>query len=481
MDYRSFVARLAVLAVLAVLPQAAAQFETRAELSLNGAAYALAVGDFNHDGNLDVAWVNDESPGAIEILLGKGDGTFRPGSSYAVAAYPDFVVAASLRNNGILDLVFVEGPSDAVYVMLGNGDGTFRAPISYPTTAASRMIALGDFTGDGYIDVVDLEGTSSQGIICNCIEVLPGKGDGTLGAPLATVPVPYNITGFSVAASDFNNDGKLDVAVGGGFSSTNQIDILLGNGDGTFNPKGYYPLGAIPSSLVASYFTGNSKNVDLAAGDETAVAVLLGNGDGTFQQAAYYDVLFPGSLIAGALSGDGKTDLATASVSGSSMRSIGVTVFKGNGDGTFQNGVFYETGKDSGDLAAGDFNGDRKPDIVVLNPLYGAITTLLNTGVVRFSPTTPLNFQKQVVGTTSSPQSVKLTNTGTTALRIASMKASTEFSVTSTCGSSVAAGANCTISATFSPTKKGSQQGTITIIDSASTKPQVIELLGTGT
>jgi hypothetical protein len=53
--------------------------------------------------------------------------------------------------------------------------------------------------------------------------------------------------------------------------------------------------------------------------------------------------------------------------------------------------------------------------------------------------------------------------------------------VTSTCGSSVAPGANCKISATFSPTRKGAVQGTITIIDNASSKPQVIELLGTGT
>ena len=167
----------------------------------------------------------------------------------------------------------------------------------------------------------------------------------------------------------------------------------------------------------------------------------------------------------------------------SGISESGVSVYKGNGDGTFQSGVFYHVGSDEGGwyVAAGDFNGDGKPDLVVVNQVNSIITTLLNTGVVSFSPTTPLNFKKQAVGTTSSPQSVKLTNTGATSLRIASMKASTEFAVTSTCGLSVAAGANCTLSATFSPTKKGSQQGTITIIDSASSKPQVIEVLGTGT
>jgi hypothetical protein len=134
-----------------------------------------------------------------------------------------------------------------------------------------------------------------------------------------------------------------------------------------------------------------------------------------------------------------------------------------------------------GYLATGDFNGDGKLDIVGEGGNPGYITILLNTGVVSFSPTTPLNFKTQSIGTMSKAQTVTLTNTGTAELKIKSMKASTGFAVTSTCGSSVASGAKCTISATFSPTKKGAVQGTISIVDSASSKPQVIELLGTGT
>lgn len=107
---------------------------------------------------------------------------------------------------------------------------------------------------------------------------------------------------------------------------------------------------------------------------------------------------------------------------------------------------------------------------------------LLNTGVVSFSSATPLRFGNQLVGTTSAPLTVTLTNTGRGALTISSMKASSgQFAVTSTCGASVPAGANCTISATFSPKTKGYRSGTIRIDDSASSKPQVIELFGTGT
>jgi hypothetical protein len=129
----------------------------------------------------------------------------------------------------------------------------------------------------------------------------------------------------------------------------------------------------------------------------------------------------------------------------------------------------------------GGVNGDHKPDLVLLDLDALSVIAMLNTGVVTFSPTTPLNFKKQAVGKTGAPQTVKLTNTGATELKIQSMKASAEFAMKSTCGDRVAPGAKCTISATFSPTKQGAQQGTISIIDNASSKPQVIELLGTGT
>ena len=91
--------------------------------------------------------------------------------------------AASLRNNGILDLV-VEDSGELghdVFVLLGNGDGTFLAPVPYPVTAESYMIGLGDFTGKGKIDILSVEE-------CNCVDVLPGNGDGTFGSAITTAP-----------------------------------------------------------------------------------------------------------------------------------------------------------------------------------------------------------------------------------------------------------------------------------------------------
>src|ERR1700730_9773166 len=124
-----------------------------------------------------------QRPRAIHILLGNGDGTFRQGATYPIA-FGFYLATASLRHNGILDLVIGVAANNYVNVVLGIGDGTFQPAVPYPTTAASKMLVLGDFTGHGNIDVLNLEGASAQGPVCNCLEVLPGNGDGTFGAPI---------------------------------------------------------------------------------------------------------------------------------------------------------------------------------------------------------------------------------------------------------------------------------------------------------
>ena len=454
-----------------------AQFETRSSVSIGTSPFTIAVGDFNQDGKLDLAVASYISTSSVTILLGNGDGTFRKAAVYLVGSQLSSVVAADLRTNGILDLVVADSLNDDIYVLLGNGDGTFQGPVPYPTDGWSTSVTVGDFTGDGKADIAAI----TNSVQCSCITVLPGRGNGTFGTAVTSL-VPYGISAFSLAAGYFNADTKLDIAAVGFFGGENQVDILLGNGDGTFQANGFYEVLSEPESIVVGDLNGD-KQADLAIGNliGESVSVLLGNGDGTFQTAVNYATQAPTSILAQDLNEDGNLDLAVSN-GGQVGIPAGISVLKGNGDGTFQPAKFFHAGREQVSfVAAGDFNGDGQPDLAVADFIDDQILVLLNTGVVSFSPTTPVSFPFQLFNTTSKPQIVTLTNTGSAALTISSMKVSGQFGMTSTCGSSVVAGASCNVNITFSPKSKGMKPGLITINDSASTAPQVIGLSGQGT
>jgi hypothetical protein len=328
-------------------------------------------------------------------------------------------------------------------------------------------VGVGDFNNDHNMDLVLVES--------HHIDIMLGNGNGTFQPPLDFAP-SYAPT--SVGVGDFDHDGNLDLAVGEQFGGTSQVQIFFGKGDGTFRPGGSYAVGSQPTSVTASDLRGDGRLDLVVSSFGDGLDVLLGNGDGTFQSAVRYQGGTTWATVAD-LNGDGIPDVASASFDSPS----GVYVNLGAGNGTLGPSEYYPDGKQAQFVATGDFNRDHMTDLIVADAYFkdNDVIVMLYTGVVSFSPTTPLNFEKQTVGTTSKAQSVTLTNTGGTALKISSTKASAEFAITSTCGKSVAAGAKCTISATFSPTKQGAAQGTISIIDSASTRPQVIELLGTGT
>ena len=450
-----------------------AQFETRSSSPIIYEPQAVAVGDFNHDGKLDVAaaaWYT----GQVAVLLGKGDGTFQPPVYYAIDSNLEsvpWVAAGDFRGNGNVDLAVADEDGLNISVLLGNGDGTFQSPVQYHL-GSPNFVAVGDFNNDGKPDLIAADGYGS---------VLLGNGDGTFQPPIDN---GISTSGeIPLAVGDFNNDGNLDVAVLGPFPGNLGLGILLGNGDGTFRQGAEYAVGEFANSITVGDFNGDRK-LDLAVSNGTGnqIYILLGNGDGTFQPQPPFFANGPGAITTADVNSDGKPDLLFLTQLPSGFNQF--TVMLGNGDGTFQPPANYGSFSiDATDIAVGDFNGDRKPDVAVADFRGEAVDVLLNTGVVSFSPTTPLSFKPQLLGTTSAAQNVTLTNTGTTALSIASKRVSGPFQLASgtTCGSSVAPGANCTLSVAFAPTVIGFKGGLLSLSDSASSKPQVIELGGTGT
>jgi hypothetical protein len=253
----------------------------------------------------------------------------------------------------------------------------------YAVTTATWNVTTGDFNRDGKLDLAI--GNNAG----NTVSILLGKGDGTFQPP-----VDYT-TGnepISVATGDFNSDGNQDLAVVNNSDKT--VSILLGNGDGTFKAHVEYAVGNNPRVVVAGDLNRDG-HLDLAVvnfGDNT-VSVLLGNGDGTFKTQTTYAVgPQPGWLVAGDFNGDGNLDLATANFD--NYLGMTVSILLGNGDGTFQTHVQYPTGQGPAAIIAADFNGDGKLDLVTSNN-GNAISILLGDGDGTFQA--PINYLPGVV------------------------------------------------------------------------------------
>ena len=328
------------------------------------------MGDFNGDGIADLAIANyNNVAGTISVLLGVGDGTFRPQQTYATGRESVGVVAVDFNGDGIPDLAIANSGNNNIGVLLGNGDGTFAAQQVFDVGGGPVQLASGDFNGDG---IPDLAITNYQVGAGNTVSVLIGDGFGNF-QPQKTYPT--GLGPYGVAGADFNGDGIADLAVTN--ESDNTVSVLLGNGDGTFQPqKQPYPVGLGPIGVVTADFNGDGI-ADLAVtnynnGAGNTVSVLIGKGDGTFQlQKTYSTGLGPYEIVVTDFNGDGIADLAVTNQSDNT-----VSVLLGNGDGTFQPPQPpYPVGNAPIFLAAGDFNGDAVPDLAISNFAMGAGNT----------------------------------------------------------------------------------------------------------
>ncbi len=321
------------------------------------------------------------------------------------------VAIADLSGDGKLDLVVANfcktydqygncsgNGEGGVAVLLGNGDGTFQPAVTYSTGAyGANSVAVADMNGDGILDLVVANwcGTQDQygcRYQSGAVSVLFGNGDGTFQTAL--VYGSGGLDAYSVAIGDLNGDRKPDLVVTnsyyGGGDYNGSVGVLLGNGDGTFQPAVSYGSGGQLAASVAIGDVNVDGIPDLVVADyggvlgkyAGAASVLLGNGDGTFQPGVLYDSggVAPVSVALGDLRGNGIRDVVIANRwsdnEGKVLRGE-VSVLLGNGDGTFQSAASYLTygvgypsspgiGAGINSLVIADLNGDGIPDLAVV-------------------------------------------------------------------------------------------------------------------
>lgn len=273
------------------------------------------------------------------------------GSPVPVGFEPEISVLGDFNNDGILDIAMASNGSQSISILLGNGDGTFQPQTTLlPSTFGALSIAVGDFNRDGNLDLaVVIPGNGQPGAGTGTVNILIGNGNGTFQPPQAYV---VGTAPVSIVTADFNSDGFLDLAVLN--TGDKDVEVLLGAGDGTFT---------LEQSCLPFFVPGTH-----AEGIPTCSTATFPVGNNARQ------------IATGDFNVDGIPDLVVTN-SGDAT----VSVLLGLGDGTFSTGATVAVGPDVSDVAVADFNGDGFPDIAVANQGSNTMTVLLGRGNGTFA------------------------------------------------------------------------------------------------
>jgi hypothetical protein len=363
----------------------------------DGRLFDAVLDDLDHDGDLDLVVSNLDGPNA-SVLLGNGEGTFATPQQVDVGDATRDVDLADMNGDGNLDLIAGSAFNNAVYLLLGNGNGAFQSPQTiatftlvenYPSIGAE---AVGDINGDGKLDLVVSYNLWYGGVfygeqygpfVEGHVQVLLGNGDGTFAAGNSYSNEPYSGLIGPVELADFNDDGKLDV-VTGGYGAGN-VSLLHGNGDGTFNAPESYPAGTVgggPNDIAVADLDGNG-SLDIATANYgwNTMSVLL-NGVSRLPALNIGDVTIT--------EGNAGTRAAALTVTLSAASSQSVTVAYATGNGTATAGSDYQAASGTLTFAPGETSktvtvlvyGDRvgEPNETFVVNLSGATNATIADG-----------------------------------------------------------------------------------------------------
>ncbi len=302
-------------------------------------------------------------PGAVQALPQFANPVFSVGSN------PVAILSADLNGDGRPDLITVNNSSGDLSILLALEGGEFAPGVRVTVESYPVAAAVGDLNGDGRPDLVSCSANDPSSVT-----VLLGRGDGSFQPP-AFIPALGDCS--DIVMADFNGDHKADVAMLGRYRYF--VTVLLGRGDGTFAPGlGAGIVNPVGTAMVVGDFNRDG-NPDLAVGrreedfpERTAgtVTVFLGNGDGSFSQGGSVSIQSGVmDLVTADFNRDNKPDLATSNAYGN------LSILLGQGNGTFLVSFSGSVApfQGAGALLAGEFNSDSRPDLAVLSRYSDAV------------------------------------------------------------------------------------------------------------
>ncbi|UAJ72940.1 VCBS repeat-containing protein [Synechocystis sp. PCC 7339] len=329
---------------------------------------AVTLGDFNGDGFLDIATAkNNEN---VSLLLSNGDGTFNSPTfvNLSIGGTNPFAIAeGDFNNDGNLDLVTANRNNNSVSVLIGDGSGIGSNFTTTNFNAGVNPIdvTVGDFNNDGNPDIATAKDNEN-------VSILLGNGNGTFGPPGFTFLSIGGTNPFAIAEGDFNNDGNLDLVTAN--RNNNSVSVLIGDGSGGFTPTNFNA-GTNPIDVTLGDFD-NDGNLDIATAKDSGagVSILFGNGNGTFTAPIFLITGgTPSSIGAGDFNNDGNLDIVTTSNSNSN-----VSLLLGNGDRTFESAANFAVDSGPNSIAVGDLTNNTLSDVVTVSQGQNTASVLIN-------------------------------------------------------------------------------------------------------